>query len=113
MPRSHERASDGGKSLDPREDAGRPSRRVFLKSVLAAPAAARMALGGGSSRRTPVENPDLTLEGAVPLGAAIVPVQFPQPGFIRYDSHCFTVNDHDNFLFGAAFHYPRCPRELW
>jgi hypothetical protein len=35
------------------------------------------------------------------------------PGFIRYDGQCFTVNDRDMFLYGAAFHYPRCPRELW
>jgi hypothetical protein len=54
--------------------------------------------------------PDLTRAAVLLPGAA---VQFPQPGFIRYDPHCFTVNDRDAFLFGAAFHYPRCPRELW
>ncbi len=45
--------------------------------------------------------------------SGVPPVDFPQPHFIRYDSHCFTINDRDAFLFGACFHYPRCPRELW
>jgi hypothetical protein len=40
-------------------------------------------------------------------------LDFPQPHFIRYDGHCFTVNDRDMVLFGACFHYPRCPRQLW
>jgi Glycosyl hydrolases family 35/Beta-galactosidase, domain 2 len=40
-------------------------------------------------------------------------MDFPQPHFIRYDNHCFTVNDRDTFLFGAAFPYTRCPRQLW
>jgi Glycosyl hydrolases family 35/Beta-galactosidase, domain 2/Beta-galactosidase, galactose-binding domain/Beta-galactosidase, first all-beta domain len=39
--------------------------------------------------------------------------QFENPHFIRYDSSCFTINDKDTFIFSAAFHYPRCPRELW
>jgi len=39
--------------------------------------------------------------------------QFENPHFIRYDSSCFTINEKDTFIFSAAFHYPRCPRELW
>jgi hypothetical protein len=39
--------------------------------------------------------------------------RFSQPGIVRYDSQCFTIRDRDVFLFGAEFHYPRCPRELW
>lgn len=38
---------------------------------------------------------------------------FPDPHVIRYDSHCFTIHDRDTFIFSAAMHYPRCPRELW
>lgn len=39
--------------------------------------------------------------------------RFSQPQIIRYDSECVTVHDRDVFLFGAEFHYPRCPQELW
>ena len=38
---------------------------------------------------------------------------FDKPEIIRYDAHCFTLHNRDTFLFGAEFHYPRCPRELW
>jgi Glycosyl hydrolases family 35/Beta-galactosidase, domain 2/Beta-galactosidase second all-beta domain len=39
--------------------------------------------------------------------------RFSKPQIIRYDSNCFTIHGEDVFLFGAEFHYPRCPRELW
>jgi Glycosyl hydrolases family 35/Beta-galactosidase, domain 2 len=86
-----------------------PSRRAFLRSVIAAPVAAQLGLGSHSAHAIAAEALTLTARANAFSGA----VEFPQPGFIRYDSHCFTVNDRDTFLFGAAFHYERCPRELW
>jgi hypothetical protein len=38
---------------------------------------------------------------------------FPHPDRIRYDGHCFTIDDQDTFIHSAAFHYFRVPRELW
>src|SRR3954453_21949968 len=38
---------------------------------------------------------------------------FPHPERIRYDSHCLTIDGKDYFLFSGAFHYFRCPKELW
>ena len=32
---------------------------------------------------------------------------------IRFDARCFTIEDRDIFLWSGAFHYFRCPRELW
>jgi hypothetical protein len=75
------------------------SRRKFLQSTLAAPVA--LALGGAT---------------VDPLNAIVLPspqMTFSNPDFIRYDSHCFTINGHDTFLHGGAFHYPRCPQSLW
>ncbi|HEV2425258.1 MAG TPA: beta-galactosidase [Terriglobia bacterium] len=82
------------------------SRRDFLKSLVSAPlvAGAGLSLGSGAL---------LFPSARAALDANALSVDFPQPHFIRYDSHCFTVNDRDRFLFGACFHYPRCPRELW
>jgi hypothetical protein len=39
--------------------------------------------------------------------------RFERPEIIRYDANCFTLHNQDTFLFGAEFHYPRCPRGLW
>ena len=38
---------------------------------------------------------------------------FPNPHIIRYDTHCYTIHEKDEIIFSGAFHYPRCPRELW
>ena len=32
---------------------------------------------------------------------------------IRYDAQCFTINGHDTLIYSGAFHYFRCPKELW
>jgi hypothetical protein len=50
--------------------------------------------------------------------ALLASLSFAQPTFvhpdrIRYDSHCFTIDGKDTFVFSGAFHYFRCPRELW
>lgn len=39
--------------------------------------------------------------------------QFAQPDRIRYDGSCMTIDDKDMFVYSAAFHYFRCPEELW
>jgi len=73
------------------------SRRTFLQSTLAAPVA--LALGRSES-----------------VGAILFPspqMSFQNPDTIRYDAHCFTINNHDVFLNGGCFHYPRCPQPLW
>lgn len=76
------------------------SRRKFLQTTLAAPVA--LALGR---------------PGAEALGAVLLPsaqkMTFQNPDIIRYDHQCFTINNHDVFLHGGCFHYPRCPQSLW
>lgn len=80
----------------------KPSRRRFLQSALSAPLAATFGrpaarlLGG-----RPGASPSATQE------------QFENPHIIRYDAYCFTLYRRDTFIFSAAFHYPRCPRQLW
>ena len=32
---------------------------------------------------------------------------------ISYDKQCFTIDGKDTFIFSGAFHYFRCPKELW
>lgn len=39
--------------------------------------------------------------------------QFKHPHVIRYDANCFTIHDRDVFVYSAAFHYCRTPKELW
>ena len=41
------------------------------------------------------------------------PRVFPHPDRIRYDGQCFTIEGKDTFIFSGAFHYFRCPKELW
>ena len=48
----------------------------------------------------------------------IVSASFKEPTFshpdrIKFDGHCFTIDGKDLFLYSGAFHYFRCPRELW
>jgi hypothetical protein len=38
---------------------------------------------------------------------------FPNPERIRYDGSCMTIEGKDVFIRSAAFHYFRCPQELW
>jgi hypothetical protein len=46
------------------------------------------------------------------LGAD-TPRPFTQPDRIRYDRQCFTIDGQDRFIYSGAFHYFRCPKELW
>ena len=45
--------------------------------------------------------------------AATAEPQFAKPDRIRYDSHCLTIDGKDTLIFSGAFHYFRCPKELW
>ncbi len=48
------------------------------------------------------------------LGKSSQPVkQFAHPDRIRYDGSCMTIEGKDVFIYSAAFHYFRCPQELW
>ncbi|NQX40885.1 Glycosyl hydrolases family 35 [Pedobacter steynii] len=38
---------------------------------------------------------------------------FPYPNRIRYNGDCMTIEGKDVFIYSAAFHYFRCPQELW
>ncbi|TWF41741.1 glycosyl hydrolase family 35 [Chitinophaga polysaccharea] len=38
---------------------------------------------------------------------------FPHPDRIRYDGSCITIEGKDVIIYSAAFHYFRCPQELW
>ncbi len=39
--------------------------------------------------------------------------QFPYPDIIRYDGSCLSINGEEIFIYSAAFHYFRTPKELW
>ncbi|HAC22632.1 MAG TPA: beta-galactosidase, partial [Porphyromonadaceae bacterium] len=39
--------------------------------------------------------------------------KFSHPERVKYDNQCFTIEGEDIFVFSAAFHYFRCPEELW
>lgn len=39
--------------------------------------------------------------------------KFVHPERIRYDGACMTIEGRDVFIYSAAFHYFRCPEELW
>ena len=39
--------------------------------------------------------------------------KFLQPERVRYDGSCMTIEGKDIFIYSAAFHYFRCPEELW
>ncbi len=71
------------------------SRRQFIQTALGVPLAGTL---GGSGVRTLW---------------ALQQEQFQNPEIIRYDAKCFTIQGKDSFIFGAAFHYPRCPKPLW
>ena len=45
--------------------------------------------------------------------AAESPRPFPHPDRIRYDGHCLTIDGKDVLVYSGAFHYFRCPKELW
>ena len=77
------------------------SRRHFLRTALRLPLVAGLDFAGQPYAKA--------------FSALLPPDQteFLNPHMIRYDSHCFTINDRDTFIFSAGFHYPRCPRELW
>jgi hypothetical protein len=38
---------------------------------------------------------------------------FLHPDRIRYDNQCLTIDGRDVFIYSGAFHYFRCPKELW
>lgn len=82
------------------------SRRNFLESVVVAPLALRLGSRLGS------------LGVLLPAGRQVQQaegggVPFEYPDIIRYDAHCFTINNRDTFLMSGCFHYCRCPRALW
>jgi len=41
------------------------------------------------------------------------PRPFAQPDRIHYDRQCLTIDGQDVFIYSGAFHYFRCPKELW
>lgn len=41
------------------------------------------------------------------------PRSFPHPDRIHYDAQCLTIDGKDVMIFSGAFHYFRCPKELW
>jgi hypothetical protein len=41
------------------------------------------------------------------------PRPFSHPDRIRYDSQCLTIDGKDVLIYSGAFHYFRCPRDLW
>lgn len=54
----------------------------------------------------------------VMIGTSVEAQNLPQKHFyhpdrIRYDNDCFTIEGKDVFVLSAAFHYYRCPQELW
>src|SRR3954464_7213732 len=53
------------------------------------------------------------LQTAPSTRPTLAPRVFLHPDRIRYDAQCFTIDDADIFIFSGAFHYFRCPKELW
>jgi len=47
------------------------------------------------------------------FGALAAQKPFPHPERIRYDGHCLTLEGRDVLVYSAAFHYFRCPQDLW
>jgi hypothetical protein len=45
--------------------------------------------------------------------ADLPPRQFLHPDRIRFDRQCLTIEGRDVFIYSGAFHYFRCPKELW
>ena len=41
------------------------------------------------------------------------PRTFAHSERIRYDARCLTIEGKDTFIYSGAFHYFRCPKELW
>jgi hypothetical protein len=41
------------------------------------------------------------------------PRPFFRPDRISFDSQCLTIDGQDMFIYSGAFHYFRCPKELW
>jgi Glycosyl hydrolases family 35 len=54
----------------------------------------------------------LALLAILPALASAQP-KFTHPDRIRYDGQCFTIEGKDTFLYSGAFHYFRCPKDLW
>jgi hypothetical protein len=42
-----------------------------------------------------------------------VALPFAHPDRIHFDSHCFTIDGKDMFIYSGSFHYFRCPKALW
>lgn len=40
-------------------------------------------------------------------------IKFSKSDRIHYDGSCMTIDGNDLFVYSAAFHYFRCPEELW
>lgn len=56
----------------------------------------------------------LTMIGICQVNAQTLPKKFfYHPERVHYDQDCFTVEGEDLFVLSAAFHYFRCPQELW
>ena len=77
------------------------SRRSFLITAVGVPLVANIDVG--------IRGDSWAFLSPSPSGQ----MQFENPQLIRYDSHCFTFNNQDTLVMSGAFHYPRCPRELW
>ena len=41
------------------------------------------------------------------------PRPFAHPNRIRFDGQCLTIDGKDVFIYSGAFHFFRCPKELW
>ena len=55
----------------------------------------------------------LGLALAAPAAADQPAKSFAHPDRIRYNGDCFQIEGKDTFIYSAAFHYFRTPRELW
>lgn len=54
-----------------------------------------------------------TLIAADTTPSNLPPRVFPHPDRIHYDRQCLTIDGKDTFIYSGAFHYFRCPKELW
>lgn len=57
----------------------------------------------------------MILAATLPLRSQNLPQKkhFPYPDKIRYDGSCLYIGGKETFIYSAAFHYFRTPKELW
>ena len=98
---------------------GQPAKEISVPLAGAKTLALDVDDGGDDINNDHADWADAVIAARDPVAistiSAVVSIakQFPHPDRIRYDGHCMTIEGKDIFIYSAAFHYFRCPKELW